>query len=160
MANISTNFIHVGQILVDNGSVQISTVLGSCVAVCLYDKKLGIGGMNHYLLPFWNGNGLQSLKFGNISIPKLIEAMIEKGAKIDSIEAKIFGGASINFSTYNQNMLVGEKNILVAREILSDCKIKIVAEDVGGNSGRKIQFNLENGKVLLRYTAKSNFGDV
>lgn len=160
MTNINTNFIHVGQIHVDNGSIQISTVLGSCIGVCLYDKKLGIGGMNHYLLPFWNGNGLQSLKFGNISIPKLIEAMMEKGAKTDSIEAKIFGGASINFSTCNQNMLVGEKNILVAREVLSDYKIKIVAEDVGGNSGRKIQFNLENGKVLLKYTAKSNFGDV
>lgn len=159
MANINTNFIHVGQIHVDNGSVQISTVLGSCIGVCLYDKKLGIGGMNHYLLPFWNGNGLQSLKFGNISIPKLIEAMVERGAKTDSIEAKIFGGASINISCCNQNMLVGEKNILVAREVLSDYKIKIVAEDVGGNSGRKIQFNLENGKVLLRYTAKSNFGD-
>lgn len=156
---INTSFIHVGQIHVDNGSIQISTVLGSCVAVCLYDKKLGVGGMNHYLLPFWNGNGLQSLKFGNISIPKLIEAMIEKGASINSIEAKIFGGASINFSACNQNMLVGEKNILVAKEILSDYKIKIVAEDVGGNNGRKIQFHLENGKVLLRYTVKPDFGD-
>ncbi|MDQ1337310.1 MAG: chemotaxis protein CheD [Campylobacterota bacterium] len=160
MANISTNFIHVGQIQVDNGSIHISTVLGSCVAVCLYDKKLGIGGMNHYLLPFWNGNGLQSLKFGNISIQKLIEAMIEKGAEINSIEAKIFGGASINFLACNQNMLVGEKNILVAKEILNDYKIKIVAEDVGGNNGRKIQFNLDNGKVLLKYIAKSNLGEI
>ncbi|MFA5455175.1 MAG: chemotaxis protein CheD [Sulfurimonas sp.] len=159
MANISTNFIHVGQIHVDKGSVNITTVLGSCIAVCLYDKKLGIGGMNHYLLPFWNGNGLQSLKFGNISTPKLLEAMLERGANINNIEAKIFGGAAINISCCNGAMMVGEKNILVAREILSDYKIKIVAEDVGGNNGRKIQFNLENGKVLLKYTAKSNFGD-
>ncbi|MDQ1245462.1 MAG: chemotaxis protein CheD [Campylobacterota bacterium] len=159
MASISTNFIHVGQIYADNGPIQISTVLGSCVAVCLYDKKLGIGGMNHYLLPFWNGNGLQSLKFGNISIPKLIEAMLEKGAKISNIEAKIFGGAAINISCCNGAMMVGEKNILVAKEILNDYKIKIVAEDVGGSDGRKIQFNLENGKVLLKYTIKSNFGD-
>ena len=67
-----STFIHVGQIHVDTSPSAISTVLGSCVAVCLYDTKLGMGGMNHYLLPFWNGNGLQSPKFGNISIPKLI----------------------------------------------------------------------------------------
>lgn len=160
MTNINTNFIHVGQIYIDNGLVQISTVLGSCVAVCLYDKKLGIGGMNHYLLPFWNGNGLQSLKFGNISIPKLIESLLERGAKINTLEAKIFGGAAINISCCNGAMMVGEKNILVAKEILNDYKIKIVAEDVGGNNGRKIQFNLDNGKVLLKYIAKSNLGEI
>lgn len=156
MAN--TTFIHVGQIHIDDKPISISTVLGSCVAVCLYDKKLCIGGMNHYLLPFWNGNGLQSLKFGNISIPKLIESLLESGATISNIEAKIFGGAAINIS-YCNTMMVGEKNILVAREILNDYGIKIVAEDTGGSSGRKISFNLENGKVLLKYTVKSNFGD-
>ncbi|MDD5373105.1 MAG: chemotaxis protein CheD [Sulfurimonas sp.] len=159
MIKTGSNFIHVGQIHVDTKPILISTVLGSCIAVCLYDKRLCIGGMNHYLLPFWNGNGLQSLKFGNISIPKLIESMIDKGATCNTLEAKIFGGASINFSSC-QTMMVGEKNILVAREILNDYKIKIVAEDVGGNNGRKIQFNLEQGKVLLKYTAKSNFGDM
>ncbi|MDD5400908.1 MAG: chemotaxis protein CheD [Sulfurimonas sp.] len=159
MIKTGSNFIHVGQIHVDTEPILISTVLGSCVAVCLYDKRVCVGGMNHYLLPFWNGNGLQSLKFGNISIPKLIESMIDKGAKSNTMEAKIFGGASINFSSC-QTMMVGEKNILVAREILNDYKIKIVAEDVGGNSGRKIQLNLEQGKVLLKYTAKSNFGDM
>lgn len=158
MTNLCTNFIHVGQIHVDRGSTSISTVLGSCVAVCLYDKKLCIGGMNHYLLPFWNGNGLQSLKFGNISIPKLIEGMINKGANLNTMEAKIFGGAAINFSA-SEAMMIGEKNILVAKEILNDYKIKIVAEDLGGNLGRKIQLNVENGKVLLKYTAKSDFGD-
>ncbi|MDD2652544.1 MAG: chemotaxis protein CheD [Sulfurimonas sp.] len=157
MTNLCTNFIHVGQIHVDRGSTSISTVLGSCVAVCLYDKKLCIGGMNHYLLPFWNGNGLQSLKFGNISTPKLIEAMLEQGSNIGNIEAKIFGGASIYFLNSNQNIMVGEKNILVAKEILNDYKIKIVAEDLGGTLGRKIQLNVQNGKVLLKYTAKSDF---
>lgn len=156
MIKTCSNFIHVGQIHIDAGSAHISTILGSCVAVCLYDKKTCIGGMNHYLLPFWNGDGLQSLKFGNISIPKLIDGMLSKGASLNAIEAKIFGGAAINFST-SQAMMVGEKNILVAQEILSDYKIKIVAQDTGGCAGRKILFNLENGKVLLKYTAKSDF---
>jgi chemotaxis protein CheD len=149
----NSTFIHVGQIHVDTAPNAISTVLGSCVAVCLYDIKSGIGGMNHYLLPFWNGNGLQTPKFGNISIPKLIKMMIEHGSDINMIEAKIFGGASINIGS--DNMMIGQKNILVAREILQEHNIAIVAEDIGGKYGRKIQFNLERGKVLLKYTAKS-----
>lgn len=154
MIHGSSTFIHVGQIHVDVAPAAISTILGSCVAVCLYDKKLEIGGMNHYLLPFWNGNGLQSPKFGNIAIPKLIETMLDIGSDIKNIEAKIFGGASMNVSSSN-NMMIGEKNILVAREILKEYKIVLVAEDVGRENGRKIQFNLQNGKVLLKYTPKS-----
>ncbi len=149
-----STFIHVGQIHVDIAPTAISTVLGSCVAVCLYDSDLGIGGMNHYLLPFWNGNGLQSPKFGNISIPKLIELMMSKGSTSKTMEAKIFGGASMNIGV-NDSMMIGQKNILVAKEILNEYKIAIVAQDVGGENGRKIQFDLQRGKVLLKY-ASSN----
>ena len=153
MIHGSSTFIHVGQIHIDSGSSAISTVLGSCVAVCIYDSKLGIGGMNHYLLPFWNGHGLQTPKFGNISIPRLIESMQERGSRIEAMEAKIFGGASMNISA-SENMMIGQKNIIVAKEILKEYKIPIVAEDVGGQNGRKIQFDLQRGKVLLKYTSK------
>ncbi len=153
----TSTFIHVGQIYVDSSPSAISTVLGSCVAVCLYDAKLGIGGMNHYLLPFWNGNGLQSPKFGNISIPKLIESMFAHGSTHRTIQAKIFGGASMNIMA-TEAMMIGQKNILVAKEILDEYKIAIVAEDVGGQNGRKIQFDLERGKVLLKYTSRSDLG--
>lgn len=146
----SSTFIHVGQIHVDYAPTAISTVLGSCVAVCLYDVRLGIGGMNHYLLPFWNGNGLQSPKYGNIAIPKLIEAMLEAGSTLRTMEAKIFGGASMNMGETDM-MMIGQKNVLVAREILKEYRIFLVAEDVGGQNGRKIQLDLERGKVLLKY---------
>lgn len=151
----SSTFIHVGQIHVDSAPHAISTVLGSCVAVCLYDTALGIGGMNHYLLPFWNGNGLQSPKFGNIAIPKLIESMIMKGSNPKNLQAKIFGGASLNMGI-SDAMMIGQKNILVAKEILREYKIVLVAEDVGGQNGRKIQFDLEQGKVLLKYAQRSD----
>ncbi len=150
-----STFIHVGQIHVDSAPGAISTVLGSCVAVCLYDVNLGIGGMNHYLLPFWNGNGLQSPKFGNIAIPKLIETMMVKGSSPKTLQAKIFGGASMNIGG-SEAMMIGEKNILVAREILKEYRIPIVAEDTGGQNGRKIQFDLERGKVLLKYAQRSD----
>ena len=154
MISGSSTFIHVGQIHVDKGPAAISTVLGSCVAVCLYDRRLAIGGMNHYLLPFWNGNGLQTPKFGNISIPKLIENMLEMGANINTMEAKIFGGASMNIIK-SECMMIGEKNILVAKEILDEYRINIMASDLGGRNGRKIQLNLETGKVLMKYTSSN-----
>lgn len=154
MIHGSSTFIHVGQIHVDQAPGAISTVLGSCVAVCLYDSKLGIGGMNHYLLPFWNGNGLQTPKFGNISIPKMIDQMFAKGSSSKTLEAKIFGGASMNIGG-SEAMMIGEKNVLVAREILKEYRIPIVAEDIGGQIGRKIQFNLERGKVLMKYATRS-----
>lgn len=158
MIHGASTFIHVGQIHVDSSPSAISTVLGSCVAVCLYDSRLGIGGMNHYLLPFWNGNGLQSPKFGNISIPKLIESMMAKGSTNRTIEAKIFGGASMSIGA-SEAMMIGKKNILVAKEILKEYNITIVAEDVGGQNGRKIQFDLERGKVLLKYTSRTTIGE-
>ncbi|MCK9371561.1 MAG: chemotaxis protein CheD [Sulfuricurvum sp.] len=151
----SSTFIHVGQLHIDYSPSAISTVLGSCVAVCLYDTRLGMGGMNHYLLPFWNGNGLQSPKFGNISIPKLIEMMISKGSHPSRMEAKVFGGASLNVGPLSNTMMIGEKNIMVAKEILHEYKIPIAAQDVGGRNGRKIQFDLERGKILLKYVARS-----
>ncbi len=150
----SATFIHVGQIHVDRAPGAISTVLGSCVAVCLYDPRLRLGAMNHYLLPFWNGNGLQSPKFGNIAIPKLVEAMLEHGSSLRTMEAKIFGGASMHMMA-SQSMMIGEKNVLVAREILEEYNIQIVAEDTGGQNGRKIQMDLERGKVLLKYTSSA-----
>jgi chemotaxis protein CheD len=110
--------------------------------------------MNHYLLPFWNGNGLQSPRFGNIAIPKLIQALLDQGASPKGIEAKIFGGASMKMAG-SDSMMIGEKNILVAREILKEYRIPIVAEDIGGQNGRKIQFDLERGKVLLKYAPRT-----
>lgn len=155
MIHGSSTFIHAGQIHIDTAPSAISTILGSCVAICLYDSTLGIGGMNHYLLPFWNGNGLQTPKFGNISIPKMIEQMRSKGSNVKNIEAKVFGGASMKINRLD-TMMIGEKNILVAREILKEYKISIVAEDIGGEYGRKIQFDLLKGKVLMKYAHKNS----
>lgn len=152
----NSTFIHVGQIHIDIAPKAISTVLGSCVSVCLYDTTRGIGGMNHYLLPFWNGNGLQTPKFGNIAIPKLIETMIAKGAHPHRMKAKIFGGAMMNTTDVSNTMMIGEKNIMVARNILQEYSIEIVAEDIGGQNGRKIQFDLKQGKILLKYASYQN----
>ena len=133
----------------DGNDIEISTVLGSCVAVCLYDPISHIIGMNHYLLPFWNGRGLKSLKYGNINNRRLIEAMLKVSKNKNRIQAKIFGGASINL----QGIDIGLNNIMVAKSVLGEYNIKIVGEDTGGYVGRKIIMNSSDGAVYLKYAA-------
>ncbi|MEY4505250.1 MAG: hypothetical protein RL154_1547 [Pseudomonadota bacterium] len=144
---IYTKIIHQEQLYVTNESCEIMTVLGSCVAVCLWDEKRKIAGMNHYLLPLWNGEGLKSLKFGNISIQRLIEEMQKKGSKTSDMVAKVFGGAAINLGSA---FSVGEKNIRVANDELIHCGIKIVASDVGGYNGRKVILSSVDGSVYMK----------
>jgi len=148
-------FIHVGEFYIGVRPTEVSTILGSCIAVCLYDTVEMIGGMNHYLVPLWNGNGLQSPKYGNIAIHRLIEGMLNIGCNINNLEAKIFGGGNVISSIAQDGMMVGRKNIIIAREILSEYKIPITAEDVGGTRGRRILLVSETGKVLMKYIKES-----
>jgi chemotaxis protein CheD len=147
-------FIHVGQIHIGFSPTEISTVLGSCVAVCLFDKYKMVGGMNHYLLPLWNGNGLQSPKFGNVSIPRMVQSMMDIGCSPSNMEAKIFGGASINISS-SEDFMIGKRNALTAKEILAEFKIPVTAEDCGGSVGRRIMMRSDTGKVFLKYASSS-----
>lgn len=157
METAEKKFIHSGQLHVAVRETNILTVLGSCVAVCLYDPITKISGMNHYLLPLWNNDGLASPKFGNISIEKLIDAMITVGCERRNIVAKVFGGASPNNFQSGSKLLVGEKNINIAMDLLEKYRIKVVAKDVGGLRGRKIAMNSVTGKVILKYTQQSEF---
>jgi len=143
-------FIHVGEIFVGIKPTEIVTVLGSCVSVCLYDKVELIGGMNHYLLALWNGNGLESPKYGNVAIPKLIENMENIGCLRRNMEAKIFGGANIH-RTNSEGQLIGQKNVLIAKEILRHYSIPIRAEDTGGNNGRRIMMVSDANRIILKY---------
>ncbi|WP_022851640.1 chemotaxis protein CheD [Limisalsivibrio acetivorans] len=146
-------YIHAGQLHVTNEEVYISTVLGSCVAVCLFDNVKRVAGMNHYLLPLWNGEGLKSLKYGNVSIKKLIESMEKKGANRMVLVAKLFGGASPQKLT-NEGLMIGEKNITVAKDHLAKEGIKVVASDLGGFKGRRILMDSRTGGIKLKYTSR------
>ncbi len=128
----------------------VKTILGSCVAVCLWDSKLKIGGINHYMLPNWNGNEFASPKYGNIAIDKLINRMISLGSNISDIEAKIFGGADM-FSEGKSQMRIGDRNIRIAKLILKQRKIKITSSSTGGRKGRKIVFFSDTGVVRQKF---------
>ncbi len=149
------HFLYASTIFVSDRGALIQTVLGSCVAVCLWDASLSIGGMNHYMLPYWDGKGLSSPKFGNIAIPKLAEKMIAAGSRKENLVAKVFGGAEL-LNTGNSIFNIGQRNIEVAWEILEELKIPVASKHVGGASGRKIYFNSGDGSVRMKILNSTN----
>jgi chemotaxis protein CheD len=145
-----TIFLYPANLVVPIPQKPVHTILGSCVAVCLYDTRNKIGGINHFMLPFWNGQGLPSPKYGNIAIEKLYNKLIDYGAEKRSIVSKIFGGGEV-IQNMNSQFNIGQRNILVAKEILEEMKIPIIAQSTGGKLGRKILFNPTTGEVIQRY---------
>jgi chemotaxis protein CheD len=133
---------------------EVTTILGSCVAVCLWDRYLGIGGINHYMLPTWNGMELASPKYGNIAIERLVEKMLQLGCKKNNLVAKVFGGGEV-ITVASSTMHIGERNIMVAEDMLQERNIPIIGRSTGGKNGRKIIFNTHTGEVLQCYIKNS-----
>lgn len=135
-----------GFIYMSNKPVAISTVLGSSVAVCLFDKKLKIGGMNHFQFPGTRERQHSTARYGNVATLVLIRMMLSSGSRTRYLEAQIFGGAH---NPAPSSLNIGISNIRTARNILNRRKIKIVSEDVGGEIGRKIVFNTANSEIAI-----------
>jgi len=148
-------FLHPSTICVSNKTQWVTTVLGSCVAVCFIDRRRNIGGINHYMMPYWNGDGLESPKYGNVSILQLFREMLDFGAKKEDIVCKIFGGAEV-LSEQNSVFNVGQRNIELAYKMVAELGISVVSSSTGGRHGRKIHFNTGTGEVLQKYLVKSN----
>ncbi|MEW6601361.1 MAG: chemotaxis protein CheD [Nitrospirota bacterium] len=142
-------FLHPGGLLAQKAGCTVTTILGSCVAVCLVDPVLKIGGINHYMLALWNGEGLPSPRYGNIAIAKLIEKMLSLGSRKENLRAKIFGGGDV-IRTADNFFSIGRRNIFIAEDLLREERIPIVTGDVGGKFGRKLIFNSESGRVMVK----------
>jgi len=147
---INKHYLFPSTLFAEKEAHLVDTILGSCVAVCLFDTKLKIGGVNHYMLPLWNGEGLASPKFGNIANEKLIEKLLRMGCTKQNMVAKIFGGAN----QINSSINVGERNAQIAREQLTAHGIRILKENLGGNVGRKLRFDTGTGEVLMKFLSK------
>ncbi len=153
MTESKTHFLYPSTLFYSKEPYLINTILGSCVAVCLYDPVMKAGGINHYMLPLWNGQGLASPKYGNIAIEKLIEKLSSMGCRPANLVAKVFGGGEV-IDTHISQFNIGERNIQIAQQILKEKNIKIAGQSVGGRLGRKIQFNTQTGAVLQKMINK------
>lgn len=128
--------------------------LGSCVGVVLYDDVTDVSGMAHVMLPsssLCREKQINVAKYADTAIPYLLEQMVKKGAKQAFIKAKIAGGAQMfNFASQSNAMRIGPRNVEAVRKKLKELNIPIVAEDVGGNSGRTIEFDPVTKKLNIR----------
>ena len=156
--------IFAGECYVSRTSEIISTVLGSCIAVCLHDEAAGIGGMNHFMLPengkepgpHLSGSSLKenelsqkSMRYGITSMEVLIAEMMKSGADRKRLTAKIFGGGKV-LRAANNVTSVGDKNIGFTRAFLKMEGIPILGENVGEFHGRKIFFLTDKNSVFVK----------
>ena len=147
----TTVYLHAGELFVSIEPCEISTIVGSCVAVCILDRTLRIGGANHYLLPTVMDGANATPRFGNVAILELIARLVALGASRKDLVAKVFGGASLlPTAAGTPSQSLGWKNVRVARRVLAEQAIPVVAEDVGGGSGRKLVFRTDEGHVFVK----------
>jgi chemotaxis protein CheD len=143
--------IHIGEVYASNSPAVIYTLLGSCVAVCLYDAKNRIGGINHVFLP-GNSNDYPTLnkeKWGENTMKSLIEKVFELGGERRNLIAKVFGGAHL-ISNVADELRIGSKIVDYVRDFLEREKIPIVAWDFGGDMARKVYFHTDTGNAYVK----------
>ena len=144
-----------GFIFLSKEPVVISSVLGSCVAVSMWDNKVLFGGMAHYLFPNVRPGASPTAKYGNVAVRHLAEMFFLEGAVKERINAQLFGGASNS----KRNRIVAEENITIARLALEKLGIKVVSEDVGGHMGRKLIYNTLTNEAIVYKTNQLRKGD-
>jgi chemotaxis protein CheD len=141
-------FLKPGYIYIPSEPTLISTVLGSCVAVSLWDRERRCGGMNHFMYPFVRDPRKATAKFGNVATRTLIRLLLQAGSRKEHLESQIFGG-----SHYKENggegVNVGKQNVEVARRVLIKNDIPIVSQDVCGTKGRKLVYNSSTNEVVI-----------
>lgn len=125
----------------------LATILGSCVAACMCDPALGLGGMNHFLLPGTDPNARGNVKYGAHSMEQLINALLRRGAVRSRIEVQLFGGANVLRGLTR----IGDSNATFSRQYVRDEGFRLVAEDLGGNRGRRLRFDPSTGRATVDY---------
>jgi chemotaxis protein CheD len=140
-------YLHPGQFVAFADSTHITTILGSCVSVCLFDERTGAGGMNHFVLPDVSPE-VSSPRYAGPSFQELLRRLEGLGSRPADLKAKLFGGAGMLFASLDA--AVGTRNVQAARALLTLCDIPIVSEDVGGTTGRKLLFETKGGAAWVR----------
>lgn len=142
-----------GEYFVTQNGEVLHTVVGSCIATCIYDEKIKAAGMNHFLLPgmIHPDEILSSevARYGMFAMELLIGELIKLGARRKGLQAKVFGGANVLKFRRNDNDITGS-NIRFVKKFLELEEIPAVKIDVGGNAGRKIFFFTDSHRVLLK----------
>lgn len=125
----------------------ISTLLGSCVAVCLWDPAIGVGGMNHFLLPDEGGASSGLSGFGANAMELVVNGLLQNGAERSRFRAKVFGGAEMVAGLSD----IGKLNAVFAIKYLERERIRCEAQSLGGTKARRIEFWPASGKARMKF---------
>ncbi len=155
MKSDATDLIHIylrpGELHVAERPTIVTTVLGSCISVTMFNLEHRMGAICHAQLPEENESG-RALRYVDSSILMMLESLAWYGIRPDELEVKLFGGADIlrPGMSRRSGFRVGSKNIEAALRVIHAERLTLVASDVGGNEGRKILFNTHTGEILLK----------
>ena len=147
-SNQPRHFLYPGQVFVTRDPMIISTILGSCAAVCLWDRHKKAGGMNHYLLPEGLAEGPNRLRYGNVANPELLNQVLALGGEVRNLRAKIFGGSSAFAADLSKS--VGSRNVELAESFLRSAGIPVVEREVSGKHGRRLVFQIIDGVTTIK----------
>jgi chemotaxis protein CheD len=154
--NIDAAKLLPGEYFVSTRNMLLVTVLGSCVAACIRDTRLGMGGMNHFMLP--DSEAAQAAedgaRYGTYAMEVLINHLLKLGAKRENLEAKVFGGGNVLAGLTQAN--VGHKNAAFVTSFLKLENIRIAARDLADVFPRKVYYFPANGKVLVKRLRTGN----
>jgi chemotaxis protein CheD len=153
-ADINKKIVISEEIVVPKVPTEIVTMVGSSVAVTIFDRVLKTGGLLHFLEPEWNKINELTCKYGDVGIKSLIQKMLKNGSKRENLIANIIGGATIG--EFNIDTLpIGIRNVQMAKKILDEEEIAVDIIEVGKELGRYVSFNSETGEVKIRIQKKS-----
>ena len=144
-----TRYLHAGAVLCARVPTAVSTVLGSCVAVCLWDARLGVGGLNHYMLPFRPVGAPASARYGDVALPELLTGLAALGATPSGLQARVVGGAHVMQELEHARHL-GADNVQLALRFLAALGIPVVSRETGGTRGMQLLFHTDDGTARVR----------
>jgi len=139
-----------------DNDVLVTYALGSCVGICLYDKRTRIAGLSHIMLPESKNSAettLNRMKYADTAIPDMYHKMLSMGVTTSNLTAKIAGGA-LMFNIASDRFNIGERNVISVKNALQQLKIPIIAQDTGLNYGRTVFFYPEDGTVKIKSSIK------
>jgi len=149
-----TRYVHPGQVFVSAEPTVLSTILGSCVAVCLWDARRRCGGMNHFLLPRQHSGQAPSTRYGDTALYVLLSRLLSLGCAAGDLQAKVFGGASVLPSLGAVAGRLGASNLELAHRLLTTLGIPVVAADEAGQAARRLIFQTDDGSAWVRTVSR------
>ena len=144
-------FLKPGGLYISEEPAIVSTILGSCVSITIYNKRLMIGGICHALLPKGQAsNGTGTFRYVDSAISYMLQKFETRGIEKDEMEVKLLGGADVLERMDGHTKSVGQQNRETALEIIRKERLNLKVSDVGGSLGRKIYFYTDTGRILLK----------